>query len=116
MSLPETVDEIDHLSDDERDCIETCNEAARVCEWCATESLGSDGMERCVRLCRDVADIASLHARLLARDAEYGDDLATVCADVCEACAEECRRHDSDHCNRCAEVLSECAERCRTVA
>lgn len=117
MSLPETLTEIDHLDDDERECIEICNEAAAICEWCADECAGhGEEMARCIRLCRDVADIASLHARLMARDSNYSDQLAEACADVCEECASECDGHDHDHCQRCAEVLSECAEHCRRMA
>lgn len=113
MSLAETISEIDRLSDEERECIEICNEAAEVCEWCADECLGDEEMETCARLCRDVADIASLHARFIARGSNYSTQLAEACAGVCEECAEECARHDAGHCQLCAEVLEECAEHCR---
>ena len=116
MSLSETVSKSDGLSEDEQDCIEICNEAAQVCEWCADECLGNDEMEECARLCRDVADVASLHARFMARDSDYSGDLAAVCADACEACADECDQHDHDHCRTCARVLRECAETCRAMA
>jgi hypothetical protein len=116
MSLAETVSEIDHLSDEQRDCIENCNEASEVCEWCADECLGDAEMEECARRCRDVADLASLHARFMARDSRYSDDLAAICADACEACAEECERHDAHHCQVCADVLRECAASCRRMA
>jgi len=84
----ETVSKIDHLSEEERECIEICNEAAGVCEWCADECLGDEEMEECARLCRDVADIASLHARFMARNSNYSKQLAEACAGACE----ECRR------------------------
>jgi hypothetical protein len=116
MSLTETIGEIGHLSDDERECVENCLRAAQVCEWCADACIDEEGMERCIRLCRDVADIATLHARLMARDSAYSGDLAAVCVEVCEACAEECEGHDHDHCRLCAEVLPECAETCREMA
>ncbi|EMA70748.1 putative cytoplasmic protein [Halorubrum aidingense JCM 13560] len=115
MSLSETVSKIDSLSDDQRDCIENCNEAAEVCEWCADECLGSEEMEECARLCRDVADLASLHARLMARGSSYSTHLARACAEACEACAAECERHDADHCQVCADVLPKCAESCRSM-
>ena len=115
MSLAETVSKIDRLSDEERECIEICNEAAEVCEWCADECLGDEAMEECARLCRDVADIASLYARFMARDSNYSPQLAEACAGACEECAEECSRHDADHCRTCAEVLSACAESCRDM-
>jgi hypothetical protein len=116
MSLSETVSKIDRLNDEERDCIENCNEAAEVCEWCADECLGSEEMEECARLCRDVADIASLHARFMARGSSYSKHLAQACAEACKDCAAECERHDAEHCQVCAEVLRECAESCRRMA
>ncbi|WP_123537301.1 four-helix bundle copper-binding protein [Halosimplex salinum] len=116
MSLSETVSKIDRLSDDQRDCIENCNEAAEVSEWCADECLGDAEMEQCARLCRDVADLTSLHARFMARGSSRSGQLAEACADACEECADECEQHDADHCQVCAEVLRECAESCRNMA
>ena len=117
MSLSDTLSDIDNLSEDERECVEICNEAAVTCEWCADQCADhGEGMARCIRLCRDVADIASLHARFMARDSNYSSQLAKACADACEECAEECEGHDHDHCQKCAEVLSDCAEHCRNMA
>ncbi|QLG26244.1 four-helix bundle copper-binding protein [Halorarum halophilum] len=116
MSLSDTISKIDSLSDEQRECIENCNEAAAVCEWCADECLGEEGMEKCARLCRDVADLTSLHARFIARSSNYSTQLAQACAGACEECAEECERHDADHCQVCADVLRECAESCRSMA
>lgn len=115
MSLSDTLSEIDRLSDEQRECVENCTEAAEVSEWSADECLGSEEMETCARLCRDVADVASLHARFMARDSNYSTQLAEACAGVCEECAEECERHDADHCQVTAEVLQECAESCRSM-
>ena len=116
MSLADTVSKIDRLSEEQRECIENCNEAAEVCEWCADECIGEEGMEECARLCRDVADLTSLHARFMARNSDFSSDLAEACADACEACADECEQHDDDHCQVCADVLQDCAETCRQMA
>jgi len=116
MSLAETVSKIDRLSEEERDCIEICNEAAEVSEWCADECLGSEEMEQCARLCRDIADITSMHARFMARGSEYSGHFAEACVEACEACADECESHDAEHCQVTAEVLRECAESCRNMA
>ncbi|MFC5972661.1 four-helix bundle copper-binding protein [Halomarina salina] len=111
------LQQIDHLSEEQRECIDNCNEAAQVCEWCADECAGhGEEMAECVRLCRDVADIASLHARFMARDSDYSGDLGELCAEACEACADECEQHDHDHCQACVDVLRECAETCRSMA
>jgi hypothetical protein len=73
-------------------------------------------MTRCIRLCRDIADHTTLHARYMARDSAYSQNLAEECADLCEECADECEQHDHDHCQVCAEVLRDCAESCRRMA
>jgi hypothetical protein len=116
MSLADTVSRIDTLSEEERRCIELCNEAAEVCEWCADECVREEDMEECLRLCRDVADVASLHARFMARGSAYSGSLAETCAELCEVCAYECAKHEHDHCLVCADVLTECAESCRSMA
>jgi hypothetical protein len=105
------------VSDEMRECIDNCFEATQACEWCADACLdeGMD-MSRCIRLCRDVADVASMHARFMARNSAYSEDLAATCADLCEECADECEQHDHEHCQVCAEVLRECAETCRQMA
>lgn len=117
MSLSETVSNVENLSDEERECVENCFEATEACEWCADACIGmGEEMARCIRLCRDVTDVASLHARFMARDSNYSAELAEVCAGVCEECAEECARHDEEHCQLCADVLETCAESCRQMA
>lgn len=112
--------EIEHVDADDRmaECIDNCSEAAQACEWCATECVrtGNDEMTRCIQLCRDVADVTTLHARMMARDSEYEAALASTCADLCEVCADECEQFDADHCQTCAETLRECAQSCRDMA
>ncbi|XVH32121.1 four-helix bundle copper-binding protein [Haloferacaceae archaeon DSL9] len=109
--------QITHLDDEMQNCLDNCLEAAQACEWCADACAGEgEEMADCIRLCRDVADIATLHARFIARDSAFESDLAGVCADACEECADECEQHDHDHCQVCAEVLRECAETCRSMA
>ena len=108
--------EIDHVDGQMEECIDNCLTAAQVCEWCADECIGDEEMAKCARLCRDVADLTSLHARFMARNSNYSEELAKACAGACEECAEECERHDADHCQVCADVLRDCAETCREMA
>jgi len=116
--LTMVLTEIDHVSENElmAECIDNCFEAAQACEWCADECLGDSEMEQCARLCRDVADLTTMHARFMARDSNYSPQLASACAGACEECAEECERHDAEHCQVCADVLRDCAETCREMA
>ncbi|MGE6375135.1 four-helix bundle copper-binding protein, partial [Stutzerimonas stutzeri] len=39
-----------------------------------------------------------------------------VCAQICRACGEECKKHSADHCQRCAEACLACAEQCEKMA
>ena len=112
------VDALEHTDDEMQNCIDNCFEAAQACEWCADACLamGDEEMARCVRLCRDVADLTTLHARFMARDSEYHAELAGICADICEECADECRQFDHDHCQACVDALSDCVESCRRMA
>ncbi|MCU4753855.1 four-helix bundle copper-binding protein [Halobacteria archaeon AArc-curdl1] len=111
--------EINHIDENDRmaDCMDNCLEAAQACEWCADECIGmGEEMARCIRLCRDVADLTTMHARFMARNSDYSSDLAETCAAACEACADECEQHDHEHCQVCAETLRECADSCRDMA
>ena len=109
------LEELD-LNDEAAECMDNCWEAVQACEWCADQCLDEDmDMARCIRLCRDVADLASQHARFMARNSNYSAELAEACAGACEECAEECARHDEDHCQVCAEVVEQCAESCRQM-
>jgi Domain of Unknown Function (DUF326) len=109
--------QIDHVEGTTADCIDNCLEAAQACEWCADACAGEgEEMARCLRLCRDVADLTTLHARFMARNSNYSAELAQVCAGACEECAEECDRHEAEHCQVCADALRDCAETCREMA
>lgn len=108
--------QIDHLDAEKDECIDDCFAAAQACEWCADQCAEKgEGMAKCIRLCRDVADLASMHARFMARNSNFDNELAEACAGACEECAEECSRHDHDHCQLCADVLEDCAESCRNM-
>jgi len=102
-----------------QECIDACLACTIECEHCASECLGEEDVQmmvRCIQLDRDCADICALTARLLARGSQHGEHLMRECAEICEMCAEECAKHDAEHCQRCAEVCRNCAEECRRMA
>lgn len=90
-------------------------DCAITCEACATACLNEEnvtGMRQCIRLDRDCADICTLAARLLQRDSAIARQYLLLCEEICRMCAEECGRHDHDHCRRCAEACTNCANAC----
>lgn len=53
------------VSDEMKQCIDNCFEAVQACEQCADECIkaGDGEMTRCIRLCREAADLALSFAR-----------------------------------------------------
>ncbi len=97
----------DQLPGEMRVALEDFEKAAEVCDWCADECIDEGPeMAECIRLCRDVADLGTLNAKLIARDSVFGPELAEVFAHAAEECADECMRHEHAHCQECASVLS----------
>ena len=99
--------------------IDTLNRCATECSHCAMACLDEKDVEmmvKCIRLDIDCADICRLTASLLSRGSEHGNHLLKECAEVCEACAEECEKHSHlEHCKRCADVCRDCAEACSVM-
>jgi hypothetical protein len=99
--------------------IDQCTKAAIACERCMAQSL-SDGhmassMEKCIRLCRDCADICIVTVKFIARDSPFNKKLLKLCATICALCAKECERHPEKHCQDCAKECRLCAEHCEKL-
>lgn len=105
------------------DCIQACQTCANECEHCATACLNEADvkmMADCIQMDRYCADICRIAAAFMARaDGKIGDDIAhrlcALCAEVCDQCAKECRKHTNEHCTRCAEACEACAKACREM-
>jgi|SRR5690606_17510875 len=89
---------------------------ALACEACAAACLTEEDvnmMTRCIELDRDCSDICFQAARLLMRDSEVSAQYLSATEEICRLCAEECNKHDHEHCKVCAEACFNCAEACR---
>ncbi len=101
--------------------IAALNNCAIECNHCATACLEEQDVQMlstCIKLDLDCADICKVTATLLARDSVHGKHLLKECAEICNACAEECEKHahHHEHCKRCAEACRSCAEACTSMA
>ncbi|MCW9706226.1 four-helix bundle copper-binding protein [Aliifodinibius sp. 1BSP15-2V2] len=87
-----------------------------ACEHCADACLSEDNIDamvECIRIDRDCAEVCALAIKFVSRDSDYASAILDRCADLCSACAEECGKHDHDHCQECAKACRECADACR---
>jgi hypothetical protein len=86
-----------------------------ACEHCATACLDEEDvqmMTACIKLDRDCADICAQAARLLQRDSVIAHQYLVLCEEICRLCADECGKHDHEHCRQCAEACQICADAC----
>ena len=93
-------------------------ECALTCEECEAACLNEENitlLARCIELDRDCADICLQASRLLQRDSEVSEEYLMVCEKACRMCAEECYKHNYDHCRMCAEACTACADACHGV-
>lgn len=105
--------------DKHRSCIEACYKCAATCDHCATACLKEENvaeMSRCIALDMDCAQICRTAAAFMARDSEFAKVYCGLCADICEACGDECAKHEHKHCQECADACRKCAEECRRMA
>jgi len=85
------------------------------CNYCADACLDEDDvkmMVNCIRIDRVCAEVCSSLSQILATGFEDVDDLVRYCIKVCTLCAEECEKHDMDHCKECAAACRNCVTEC----
>jgi len=100
-------------------CIDACNACADACDFCAASCLKENdvkAMARCIALDMDCAAICRTAAAFMARDSEFAMAICQTCADICDACGDECAKHQMAHCQTCAQVCRRCADECRRMA
>jgi hypothetical protein len=100
-------------------CIEACNSCADACDFCAASCLQEQDvkmMARCIALDMDCSQICRMAAAYMARGSEFANALCQTCAEICEACGDECGKHPMQHCQDCAKACQRCADECRRMA
>lgn len=93
---------------------------ALMCTSCADACVAEEmDMRQCVRTCLDCADICAATARVAVRrtgqNVEVLRATLVLCARVCDACADECEKHEHEHCKLSAKMCRECAADCRAA-
>lgn len=104
------------INDEMRVALHDFVQSATAAAWCADQCIDEGPhMAECIRLCRDVADLATLNIQLLSRDSVFGPEAAEIFALAAEACAQECAQHEQRHCQECAEELDRAARSTRKM-
>ncbi|MBA3986064.1 MAG: four-helix bundle copper-binding protein [Flavobacteriales bacterium] len=97
------------------DLITILHNCVAHCESCAGSCLQEDNLEMmrtCIKTDIVCASICKATATILATDFKDVNELIAHCAKVCNQCAQECEKHDHEHCKACAVACRKCAEAC----
>ncbi|MDR5591978.1 four-helix bundle copper-binding protein [Christiangramia sp. SM2212] len=89
------------------------------CNYCADACLDEDNvkmMKDCIRTDRVCAEVCSTLNQVLATNYKDVQGLVDYCKKVCQACADECGKHDHQHCKDCAKACQECVKACEAYA
>ncbi|RKD93960.1 hypothetical protein [Halopiger aswanensis] len=88
----------DHLTNELRIALEDFTELSHVAGWCAKECAGmGPQMQTCARICQDIAEIAELNEKMLARDSMFGPELAETFIRVATEGLPEIRQYSQQH-------------------
>lgn len=96
-------------------CIELCYQCANACDACTTNTLKEKeviAMTKCIELNIYCAEVCRLAASLVSKGELFMPEICGFCAKVCNACADECARHQNEHCLESAFFCRQCAEAC----
>ena len=108
------------ISKEMQQCIKDCLECYATCEATVQHCLemgGPHAEARHIGLLLDCAEICRTSADLMLRGSEHSGHVCGVCADICRACEESCRRiGDDEQMRKCAEICRRCAESCQRMA
>lgn len=96
--------------------MDTVLECQKACNNCFDACLKEDDvkmMAECIRSDRECADMCSIVLDFAQRDSKILPELLQACIKSCEVCADECEKHDHDHCQECAKACRACAKVCK---
>lgn len=111
-----------HINEPLAEAVRHAMDCALTCIACADACLGEEmDMRQCIRMCLDCADICDATMKLAVRRTGSNADMLRamlrLCAEACNACADECEKHEHKHCQICAAACRLCAADCeRAIA
>jgi hypothetical protein len=100
------------------DSMEALMNCAAACENCVSVCINDGKPLSCCHICLDCADICMTLFRLEAHNSTFLKAMYKICADICDACANECEKHADyhPHCKASMYASRDCAEMCRALS
>jgi len=97
-----------------------CAGTGEIClQHCLREfTAGQTMLAQCAKRVAEMIPACEALASLAALESQHLAAYAKVCADICQSCEDECRKHESHHaiCKECADTCVKLVEACRKVA
>lgn len=91
------------------------NQCAATCDHCAAACLKEaevHHLAQCIR--SDIACASVCRSTALLLENEMSAQAALrLCEEICIICAQECSKHNHEHCIACAKICNECALDCK---
>lgn len=92
--------------------VATCQEACNFCFDACLKEEDVTMMAECIRTDRDCGDLCGLVLSFAQRQSKLLPDVVAACVKACQTCAEECEKHQHDHCQDCARACRDCESAC----
>ncbi|HEX3076463.1 MAG TPA: four-helix bundle copper-binding protein [Lachnospiraceae bacterium] len=100
-------------------CIDACSKCAQACYECFHQCLNEPDLEArkdCVSMLVECAMMCQMSVSMMAMNGQFSKEHCSLCAKICDSCAQECNMFQDDHCQDCAQACKRCAEECRSMA
>ncbi len=100
-------------------CIDACGRCAQACWECFEACLNEQDLKAragCVKMLVECARMCEMSMGGMSANARFAKQHCSLCAEVCDACAQDCNMFLDEHCQKCAQECSACAQECRNMA
>jgi Cys-rich four helix bundle protein (predicted Tat secretion target) len=90
-------------------CVQTGDACISHC--LSSFSAGDTKLAACARSVTEMVPVCQTLGRLAELESAHLRSYAAVCREVCDACEQECRKHEKDH-----AICKECGDACRKLS
>lgn len=102
-----------------QECIDACSKCTQACYECFYACLNEpDVNERknCISMLIECAMMCQMSVSMMSMNGQYSKEHCSLCAKICDSCANECEMFEDTHCQECAQACQKCAEECKSMA